>query len=53
LPSSSSSKHHYDEHDDWGNNWKRQSGQENYQQDAGGVFAHRLAYNAQQYPQQH
>lgn len=42
-------QHHYDEHDDWGSNWKRQSApNQEYTQD----FAHRLAYSGAQYPQQ-
>ncbi|KAG5678671.1 hypothetical protein PVAND_008323 [Polypedilum vanderplanki] len=35
-------KHHYDEHDDWGNSWKRNTNQQEQYQ---GDFAHRLAYS--------
>lgn len=39
-------KHHYDDHDDWGNSWKRNTAQQEYQ----GDFAHRLAYSNNGYP---
>lgn len=36
-------QHHYEDHDDWGSSWKRNTAQQEYNNEN---FAHRLAYNS-------